>query len=321
MALLAVKNLNIGFNFLNGYAQAVHNVGFELEKGETLAIVGESGSGKTLSSMAVLNLLPENAIVTDGEVIFEGENLLKLPQKIMQKIRGKKIALIPQDPMTSLDPLYTIGDQLLEVIEIHQDKKGKDAKEIAVEALERVKIPDAREKLDAYPHEFSGGMKQRVIIAMALACNAQIIIADEPTTALDVTVQAQIMEILREIKAKSDISIILITHDMGIVAQNADKIAVMYAGHIVEFATKEALFKNPKHPYTKALLKVILDINSDKIETIEGQPPSITDKIAGCPFAPRCDRCMEVCTKTYPETRLFADKSKVQCHLYDEINQ
>lgn len=321
MALLAVKNLNIGFNFLNGYAQAVHNVGFELEKGETLAIVGESGSGKTLSSMAVLNLLPENAIVTDGEVIFEGENLLKLPQKIMQKIRGKKIALIPQDPMTSLDPLYTIGDQLLEVIEIHQDKKGKDAKEIAVEALERVKIPDAREKLDAYPHEFSGGMKQRVIIAMALACNAQIIIADEPTTALDVTVQAQIMEILREIKAKSDISIILITHDMGIVAQNADKIAVMYSGHIVEFATKEALFKNPKHPYTKALLKVILDINSDKIETIEGQPPSITDKIAGCPFAPRCDRCMEVCTKTYPETRLFADKSKVQCHLYDEINQ
>lgn len=321
MALLAVKNLNIGFNFLDGYAQAVHNVGFELKKGETLAIVGESGSGKTLSSMAVLNLLPENAIVTDGEVIFEGENLLKLPQKAMQKIRGKKIALIPQDPMTSLDPLYTIGDQLLEVIEIHQDKKGKDAKEIAVEALERVKIPDAREKLDAYPHEFSGGMKQRVIIAMALACNAQIIIADEPTTALDVTVQAQIMEILREIKAKSDISIILITHDMGIVAQNADKIAVMYAGHIVEFATKEALFKNPKHPYTKALLKVILDINSDKIETIEGQPPSITDKIAGCPFAPRCDRCMEVCTKTYPETRLFADKSKVQCHLYDEINQ
>ncbi len=321
MALLAVKNLNIGFNFLNGYAQAVHNVGFELEKGETLAIVGESGSGKTLSSMAVLNLLPENAIVTDGEVIFEGENLLKLPQKIMQKIRGKKIALIPQDPMTSLDPLYTIGDQLLEVIEIHQGKKGKDAKEIAVEALERVKIPDAREKLDAYPHEFSGGMKQRVIIAMALACNAQIIIADEPTTALDVTVQAQIMEILREIKAKSDISIILITHDMGIVAQNADKIAVMYAGHIVEFATKEALFKNPKHPYTKALLKVILDINSDKIETIEGQPPSITDKIAGCPFAPRCERCMEICTKTYPETRLFADKSKVQCHLYDEINQ
>ena len=299
MALLAVKNLNIGFNFLDGYAQAVHNVGFELKKGETLAIVGESGSGKTLSSMAVLNLLPENAIITGGEVIFEGENLLKLPQKAMQKIRGKKIALIPQDPMTSLDPLYTIGDQLLEVIEIHQGKKGKEAKEIAIAALERVKIPDAREKLGAYPHEFSGGMKQRVIIAMALACNAQIIIADEPTTALDVTVQAQIMEILREIKTKSDISIILITHDMGIVAQNADKIAVMYAGRIVEFASKDELFKNPKHPYTKALLKVILDINSDKIETIEGQPPSITDKIEGCPFAPRCERCMEICTKTY----------------------
>lgn len=319
MALLAVKNLNIGFNFLNGFAQAVHNVGFELEKGETLAIVGESGSGKTLSSMAVLNLLPENSIVTSGKVEFEGEDLLKLPQKSMQKIRGKKIALIPQDPMTSLDPLYTIGDQLLEVIEIHQGKKGKDAREIAVEALERVKIPDAREKLDSYPHEFSGGMKQRVIIAMALACNAQIIIADEPTTALDVTVQAQIMEILQDIKEKSDISIILITHDMGIVAQNADKIAVMYAGHIVEFASKNELFKNPKHPYTKALLKVILDINSDTIETIEGQPPSITEKIEGCPFAPRCESCMEICTRTYPETRIFADGSEVQCHLYDKV--
>ncbi len=321
MALLAVKNLNIGFNFLDGFAQAVHDVAFELEKGETLAIVGESGSGKTLSSMAVLNLLPENSVVTGGIVEFEGQNLLELPQKSMQKIRGRKIALIPQDPMTSLDPLYTIGDQLLEVIEIHQGKKGKEAREIAVQALERVKIPDAREKLNAYPHEFSGGMKQRVIIAIALACKAQIIIADEPTTALDVTVQAQIMEILREIKKNFGLSIILITHDMGIVAQNADKIAVMYAGHIVESASKDELFKNPKHPYTKALLKVILDINSDTVETIEGQPPSITDKIAGCPFAPRCKSCMEICTKTYPETRLFSDGSTVQCHLFDEINQ
>ena len=321
MALLSVKNLNIGFNFLDGYAQAVHDVGFELKKGETLAIVGESGSGKTLSCMSVLNLLPENSVVTGGIVEFEGENLLKLPQKSMQKIRGRKIALIPQDPMTSLDPLYTIGDQLLEVIEIHQGKKGKEAREIAIQALERVKIPDASEKLKAYPHEFSGGMKQRVVIAIALACKARIIIADEPTTALDVTVQAQIMEILREIKEKYGISIILITHDMGIVAQNADKIAVMYAGHIVEAASKAELFKNPKHPYTKALLKVILDINSDKIETIDGQPPSITDKITGCPFAPRCASRMEICTKIYPKTTYFADNSTVQCHLYNEINQ
>ncbi len=316
MALLSVKNLNIGFNFLDGFYQAVHNVSFDVEQGQTLAIVGESGSGKTLSSMAVLNLLPENAVVKSGEVFFEQQDLLKLPQKHMQKIRGKKIALIPQDPMTSLNPLYTIGNQLLEVIEIHQGVKGKEAVEIAVKALEQVKIPDAREKMKAYPHEFSGGMKQRVIIAMALVCNAKIIIADEPTTALDVTVQAQIMEILREIKEKSGISIILITHDMGIVAQNADKIAVMYAGHIVEFASKEDLFNNPKHPYTKALLNVILDINSSSIETIEGQPPSIKDVMNGCPFYPRCPQKMQICNEIYPKTTVMPDGSKVDCHFF-----
>lgn len=317
MTILSIKNLNIGFNFIDGFKQAIYDVSFDLQKSKTLAIVGESGSGKTLSSMAILNLLPENSKITGGEIFYEGKDLLKLPQKEMQKIRGKKIALIPQDPMTSLNPLYTVGNQLLEVIEIHQGIKGKEAVEIAVRALEEVKIPDAREKLDAYPHEFSGGMKQRVIIAMALACNAQIIIADEPTTALDVTVQAQIMEILRDIKAKSDISIILITHDMGIVAQNSEKIAVMYAGRIVEFATRENLFKNPKHPYTQALLNVILDINSDQIETIEGQPPSIMDEIQGCPFAPRCPKCIEICNAVYPETKNLSDGTKVQCHLFD----
>ena len=316
MSFLNVKNLNIGFNFLDGFYQAVWDVNFELEKGETLAIVGESGSGKTLSSMAVLNLLPENSTIVSGEILFQNKDLLKLSQKEMQKIRGKKIALIPQDPMTSLNPLYTIGDQLLEVIEIHQGLKGCEARKIAVQALERVKIPDAEEKLNAYPHEFSGGMKQRVIIAMALVCNAEIIIADEPTTALDVTVQAQIMDILRDIKEKSGISIILITHDMGIVAQNADKIAVMYAGHIVEFASKTELFNNPKHPYTKALLNVILDINSSSIETIDGQPPSIKDVTQGCPFYPRCKDKMPVCLTQYPKTTVFSDNSRVDCYCF-----
>lgn len=320
MVILSVKNLNIGFNFMDGFRQAIYDVSFDLNKGETLAIVGESGSGKTLSAMAILNLLPENSTVTGGEINFKGydvKNLLKLPQKEMQKIRGKKIALIPQDPMTSLNPLYTIGNQLLEVIEIHQGVKGKEAAQIAVKALEKVRIPDAAEKMNAYPHEFSGGMKQRVIIAMALACNAEIIIADEPTTALDVTVQAQIMEILRDIKAKSDISIILITHDMGVVAQNSEKIAVMYGGHVVEFASKNELFKNPKHPYTKALLNVILDINSENIETIEGQPPSIMDDISGCPFSPRCPKSMDVCDYIYPKTKTMRDGSRVDCHLFD----
>ena len=284
--ILEVKNLNIGFDLSDGFRQAIYDVSFDLQKGETLAIVGESGCGKTISTMSILQLLPETAKIKSGEIFYNGQNLLSFNQKQMQKIRGKKIALIPQDPMTSLNPLYTIGNQLLEIIELHQGVKGKEAFDIAVKALERVKIPDATEKMKAYPHEFSGGMKQRVIIAMALACNAEIIIADEPTTALDVTVQAQIMDILKEIKEKYNISLILITHDLGIVAQNADKIAVMYAGRIVEYASNKELFKNPKHPYTKALLNVILDINTETVQTIEGHPPSITDDISGCPFHP-----------------------------------
>ena len=317
MTILDVKNLNIGFNLSDGFRQAIHNVSFSLKRGETLALVGESGCGKTISTMSILQLLPENAVIQSGEIIFNGENLLKLNQKQMQQIRGKKIALIPQDPMTSLNPLYTIGNQLLEIIELHQGLKGKEAFDVAVQALERVKIPDAADKMKAYPHEFSGGMKQRVIIAMALACKAELIIADEPTTALDVTVQAQIMEILRDIKAKYNLSLILITHDLGIVAENADKIAVMYAGRIVEYAGVKELFQSPKHPYTKALLNVILDINTDRVETIDGQPPSITDDIKGCPFHPRCSYCMEICTKIDPALRNVED-SMAACHLYDK---
>lgn len=316
MKILEVKNLNIGFNLSDGYRQAIHNVSFSLEKGETLAIVGESGCGKTISSMSVLRLLPDNAVLQSGEILFEGENLLELSQKQMQKIRGKKIALIPQDPMTSLNPLYTIGNQLLEVIELHQGLTGKEAFDAAVQSLEKVKIPDAKDKMKAYPHEFSGGMKQRVIIAMALACKAEIIIADEPTTALDVTVQAQIMELLAEIKSKYNLSLILITHDLGLVAQNADKIAVMYAGRIVEYSSVRQLFDNPKHPYTQALLNVVPDINTDNIKTIEGHPPAITDDIAGCPFHPRCTMCMEICTKIDPCLKKVSE-TMVACHLHD----
>lgn len=314
--ILEVKNLNIGFNLADGFQQAVYDVSFSLKKGETLAIVGESGCGKTISTMSILQLLPETAEIKSGQIIYSGDDILKYSQKQMQKIRGKKIALIPQDPMTSLNPLYTIGNQLLEVIELHQGSKGKEAFEIAVQALERVKIPDAREKMSACPHEFSGGMKQRVIIAMALACNAEIIIADEPTTALDVTVQAQIMDILSEIKNNSDVSIILITHDLGVVAQNADKIAVMYAGRIVELASKDELFANPKHPYTKALLNVILDINSTEVKTIDGHPPAITDNILGCSFHPRCQCCIEQCISQEPSLEPVSINHKVACFLY-----
>lgn len=319
MKILEVKNLNLGFDLSDGFKQAIYDVSFDLEKGETLAIVGESGCGKTISTMSIIRLLPETARIKGGEILYNGENLLNFSPKQMQKIRGKKIALIPQDPMTSLNPLYTIGNQLLEIIELHQNVKGKESFDIAVEALERVKIPDAKEKMNAYPHEFSGGMKQRVIIAMALACNAEIIIADEPTTALDVTVQAQIMEILREIKEQFQLSVILITHDLGIVAQNADKIAVMYAGRVVEYARTKDLFQNPLHPYTQALLNVILDINTKHVQTIDGQPPSITDEIKGCAFHPRCSKCMQICAEKEPPVIENNSEHEVLCWLYYEM--
>lgn len=316
MKILDIKNLNIGFNLINGFKQAVYNVNIELYKGEMLAIVGESGCGKTISTMSILRLLPETAEIKSGTILYNNQNLLDFSQKQMQKVRGKHIALIPQDPMTSLNPLYTIGNQLLEIIELHQGLKGKEAYDVAINALKKVKIPDAEDKMNAYPHQFSGGMKQRVIIAMALACNAKIIVADEPTTALDVTVQAQIMEILKDIKNNLGVSIILITHDLGIVAQNADKVAVMYAGHIVENTNTKTLFENPKHPYTKALLNVILDINSTKVETIEGHPPSIEDTISGCPFHTRCKNCMEICKESMPESKKI-ENTVITCHLYD----
>ena len=315
MNLIEVKNLNLGFNLSNGFIQVIHNVSFSIKKGETLAIVGESGCGKTLSAMSILNLLPKNAQIKSGEILFKNENLLNKNNFQMQKIRGKNIALIPQDPMTSLNPLYTIENQLLEIIKLHQPQE-KNPKEIALKALEDVKIPNPEDRLKAYPHELSGGMKQRIIIAMALSCNADLIIADEPTTALDVTVQAQIMNLLKEIKKEKNTSIILITHDLGIVNENADNIAVMYAGRIIEYSSKEELFKNPKHPYTKALFQALPNINKNKLTPINGQPPNINEKIKGCPFNPRCKNCFKLCKTKNPELKLN-ENSLVSCWLYN----
>jgi len=298
--MLQVKDLNLGFNCENGFRQALYDVSFSLKKGEMHALVGESGCGKTMSAMSILNLLPKTAIIKSGEICFKGENILNLKQKEIQKIRGAKIALIPQDPMTSLNPLYTIGDQLLEVIKIHQNLEGNEARQKAIEALEAVQIPCAETRLNSYPHEFSGGMKQRAIIAMALACKAEILIADEPTTALDVTIQAQIMELLKEIKTKTNTSILLITHDLALVSENADEISVMYSGRIVENAPTKEFFQTPNHPYSKALLNALPSNKVEKLETIEGQPPSIQQEINGCKFHPRCKNCMEICTKEIP---------------------
>lgn len=318
MAILEVKNLNLGFETEAGFKQALYDVSFSLEKGKIHALVGESGCGKTISAMSILKLLPKTAKITGGEVFFENHNLLTLNSSDLEKIRGAKIALIPQDPMTSLNPLYTIGNQLLEVIEKHQGLKGKDAYNKAVEALEMVQIPSAKSRLNSYPHEFSGGMKQRAIIAMALACNAQVIIADEPTTALDVTIQAQIMNILDNIKKELGTAILLITHDLALVEDCADEISVMYAGRIVENSPAKEFFDNPKHPYSRALLKALPSnkySKHQKLAIIKGQPPSIQQDIEGCKFHPRCEFAIEACLKEIPILKKVKNSHYSACHL------
>ncbi len=316
MTLLKTENLNLSFNLQSGVFQALHNVSLQLEKGKILALVGESGSGKTLTAMSVLNLLPNNAEITSGKILYNDKNLLELTPKEMMKIRGKEIALIPQDPMTSLNPLYTIGNQLLEVINLHKGLYGKEAEKYAIEALDAVKMPDAKERLKAYPHELSGGMRQRVVIAAALACDAKIIIADEPTTALDVTVQAQIIQILNEIKNNFGTSIILISHDLALVSENADETAVMYAGSIVEYSFGKDLFFNPKHPYSKALINSLPNLNKENLQIIGGNPPSIKEKFIGCSFAPRCIYKTDKCSLEKPLIKKISETSSVACFLY-----
>lgn len=315
MAILDVKNLNLGFQCEDIFRQALYDVSFSLEKGKMLSIVGESGCGKTMSAMSILKLIPKTARITSGEIFFNGENLLEKSQKEMQKIRGSRIALIPQDPMTSLNPLYTVGDQLLEILKIHQNLQGADAERKAIEAFEAVQIPGAKSRLKNYPHEFSGGMKQRAIIAMALACKAEILIADEPTTALDVTIQAQIMNLLNDIKTNNGTSILLITHDLALVSENADEIAVMYAGRIVEKAPNKEFFANPNHPYSKALLNSLPSNRGEKLETIKGQPPTLSQIISGCKFNPRCEYCMETCTQKVPPLDNISENHKSACFL------
>lgn len=316
MAILEVKNLNLGFNTETGFRQVLWDVTYNLGKGKTLALVGESGCGKTVSAMSILQLLPKTAEIKSGEIIYNGENLLQKSNTDMQSIRGKRIALIPQDPMTSLNPLFTVGEQLLEVIRIHQGIKGKEAEVKALEAFDAVQIPSAKERLKAYPHEYSGGMKQRAIIAMALACNADILIADEPTTALDVTIQAQIMDLIKQIKEKNNTAVLLITHDLALVRENVEEVSVMYSGRIAEQAPAEEFFKNPQHPYSIALLNSLPSVRGKRLETIKGQPPTINQDIFGCRFHPRCKNCMDICKSSVPELKEIAVNHKCACHLY-----
>ncbi len=290
--LLEIKNLNLCFQGEEQMYQALWDVNLSFEKGMIHSLVGESGCGKTMTAMSVMRLLPKNAVITSGEVIFNDEDLLKYKESQMRNLRGNKIALIPQDPMTSLDPLYTIGNQIVESIQAHSKVTKRQALRKAREVLDMVKIPDVDKKLDYYPHEFSGGMKQRVIIAMALACNAELIIADEPTTALDVTIQKQIMDLILDIKNEFKTTVLLISHDLALVSNYADTVTVMYSGHVVEQAAAGEFFKHPTHPYSKALLNSLPTTNPAlKLKTIVGTPPSIQENISGCKFHPRCDFC------------------------------
>lgn len=314
---LEIKNLRISFRRGNTLFEAVHGVSFSLGDGMALGIVGESGCGKTISAMSVMRLLPSTAVITEGEIIYNGLDILSLSEKEMRMIRGNKIALIPQDPLTSLNPLYTIGNQLMEVILLHQEVTKKEAKEIALDALSMVKIPDASRRFDDYPYQFSGGMCQRVIIAMALASEPDLIIADEPTTALDVTVQAQIMELFSEIRQKRKTSLILITHDLGLISENVDDVAVMYAGEVVEQTSVKELFLNPSHPYTKGLLESLPRGDKRRLKIIEGQPPQVGQIISGCRFHPRCEFVMDKCNKKYPERYFLSDNHSVNCFLYE----
>jgi oligopeptide transport system ATP-binding protein len=302
--LLEVRNLKTQFFTQDGVVHAVNGISYEVAQGETVAIVGESGSGKSVGVMSLIRLIPEPpGKIVDGEVWFDGQDLLKLKEEELRRIRGNRIAMIFQDPMTSLNPVLTIGRQITEAIELHMRFNREEARRRAVELLELVGIPGARSRLDDYPHQFSGGMRQRVMIAMGLSCNPQLLIADEPTTALDVTIQAQIVDLVERLKEELGMAIIWITHDLGVVAGMADRVLVMYSGFIVEEADVDALYAQPRHPYTLGLLRSIprLDLGRQKrLIPIEGLPPDLLDPPSHCPFAPRCPFSIEKCWAENP---------------------
>lgn len=319
--ILEVKNLHVTFNTYGGTVKAVRGVDFHLNKGETLAIVGESGCGKSVTSNAIMRLIPDPpGRITNGTILFKGKNLARFSEKAMRRIRGLDISMIFQDPMTALNPTLTIGTQLMEGLIKHRKVSASAAKKKALEMMDLVGIPNPEERLKQYPHQFSGGMRQRIVIAIALICEPDLLIADEPTTALDVTIQAQILELFEKIQQKMGVSIILITHDLGVVAKIADRIAVMYGGKIIETGNKREIFYEPQHPYTKGLLNSVprLDLKEERLTPIEGTPPDLFSPPEGCPFTARCPFAMEVCDKVYPADTKLSGSHEVNCWLQDE---
>ena len=319
--VLSVQDLHVSFTTYGGEVKAVRGVSFDLHKGETLAIVGESGCGKSVTSQSIMRLIPDPpGKVTGGRILFNGRDLLKATESQMRKIRGADISMIFQDPMTALNPTLTIGEQIMEGIRQHHDVSKREAKQKAIDMLKLVSIPNPEERLTQYPHQFSGGMRQRIVIAMSLVCEPDVLIADEPTTALDVTIQAQILELFKEIQKKTGVSIILITHDLGVVAQVADRIAVMYAGKIVEEGNRREIFYHSQHPYTQGLLRSVprLDLEGEDLIPIPGSPPDLFSPPIGCPFVPRCEKAMEVCDRVYPVKTQLSKEHQVDCWLQDD---
>ena len=316
--VLEVKNLETHFFRSNGVARAVDKVSYSLKKGEILGVVGESGCGKSVTALSILRLIkaPQGKIV-GGEVLLDGQNLLTLSEREMQKVRGNRISMIFQEPMTSLNPLFTVGNQLMEPLMQHRGLSKKEAKKEAVRALAEVGIPSPERRVEEYPNSMSGGMRQRVMIAMALSCRPEVLIADEPTTALDVTIQAQILELMKQLRDELGTAIIMITHDLGVVAEMCDRVAVMYCGSVIEEGPVREIFKNPKHPYTKGLIQSIPTLTSetDRLYTIRGTVPSLTNLPAGCRFADRCDCCMDCCRAAMPEESFFENGHMARCFL------
>jgi len=320
MALLSVKDLKVTFATDDGVVRAVNGLSFAIKPGETLGIVGESGSGKSVTALSIMRLIasPPGKIEA-GEVIFKDQDLLKVGEAQMRHIRGNKISMIFQDPMTSLNPVLTVGDQIAETIVLHQHKSNSEARKRAVDMLKLVRIPDASKRLDDYPHQFSGGMRQRVMIAMALACDPELLIADEPTTALDVTIQAQILDLMRDLQKRLNSAIIMITHDLGVVAEVCENVLVMYAGNMIEYGTADQIFNAPKHPYTWGLLESLPRLDETgrrRLVPIEGQPPNLLRLPTGCPFAPRCRYTQPGFEIDPPPLIDFGDAHVARCSLY-----
>ena len=316
--LLDVRDLSVRFRTRDGVVQAVSNLSFSLRRGETLGVVGESGSGKSVSNLAVMGLLNRKRTAISGEVVFEGRNLLTLPDRELRKVRGKDIAMVFQDPFACLHPMYRVGTQLVEAVLAHADVPRGEAHRRAVELLSAVGIPNARERARDYPHQFSGGMRQRAMIAMALVHSPSVLIADEPTTALDVTVQAQILELIDRVRRDFDIGVILVTHDLGVVAETADSVLVMYAGRLMEYGSAAQVFNEPRHPYTWGLLESMPSVEQRlaRLIPIEGSPPSLIDPPSGCPFHPRCRHRFSRCETELPlPTASFGDQHLDACHL------